>query len=412
MFPLRTAVRRFSSALSPRDVVIVGLARTPIGSIGGALASQTAPQLGAVAIKAALARAGVKAGSVDEVIMGNVVSAGLGQAPARQACLFAGLPDKTVCTTINKMCASGMKSVAYGVASITMGHHDVVVAGGMESMSNAPYLLPQARFGLKYGHGAMIDSLVKDGLWDVYNDVAMGTCAEKAVTDLAISRGDQDAFAIESYKRAAAATASNAYAHEIAPVVLQRKGKEPLTVTSDEGVSKVDFSRIATLRPVFKAQGGTITAANSSSLSDGASAVVLMSWAHAQATGAVPLAVIRGFGDAEQAPIDFPTAPSLAVPVALKRAGLTLADVDYHEINEAFAAVVLANATKLGLLSRMDRINAFGGAVALGHPIGSSGARILCTLLSVLRAKDASIGVASICNGGGGASAMVLERLR
>jgi acetyl-CoA C-acetyltransferase len=340
--------------------------------------------------------------------MGNVVSANVGQAPARQAAKAAGLPDATVATTVNKVCASGMKSIMYAAQSVALGHHDAVVAGGMESMTGAPYYVPTGRYGARYGHGALVDGLLRDGLWDPYADIHMGMCAEETATKLGISRAAQDAYAVESYKRAKAAHDAGAFKAEIVGVPVKGKGGETL-VTADEEYTKMDLAKIPTLRAAFKPKDGTITAGNASKLNDGASALVIMAADAAKARGLKPLARIRGYADAEQAPIDFPTAPAKAVPVALKRAGVAPGDVAYHEINEAFAVVVLANAQLLGL--DLARVNVFGGAVALGHPIGSSGARIVATLLSVLRAKDAAIGVASICNGGGGGSAVVIERL-
>lgn len=406
---MQSASRRmFGTAAGLRDVVIVAAARTPIGAIGGSLAALTAPQLGSIAIKGALAKAGLKPEQVNEVIMGNVVSAGVGQAPARQAAKGAGLPDSVVCTTVNKVCASGMKSVMYGLQSVALGHSDVVVAGGMESMSSAPYLVPSGRFGGRYGHGALLDSLVKDGLWDPYSDIHMGLCAEKTAADMGLSRAAQDALAERSYKLARAAAEAGLLASEIVGVPVKVKGKEA-SVAVDEEWSKADFAKMAALKPAFK-KDGTITAANASKLNDGAAAIVLMAADKAKALGLTPLARVRGYADAEHAPIDFPTAPAKAVPLALARAGITAKDAQFHEINEAFSCVVLANAQLLGL--DVERtVNVHGGAVALGHPIGASGARIIQSLYTVLKARDATLGTASICNGGGGGSAIVLERL-
>ena len=342
-----------------------------------------------------------------DVIFGNVVQAGVGQAPARQASKGAGLPDSVCATTVNKVCASGMKSVMFGAQSVALGHAKLVVAGGMESMTNAPYLLPSGRYGSKYGHGVVQDSLVKDGLWDPYSDIHMGLCAEKTAADMGITRAEQDAFAVMSYQRSAAASTAGKFAAEIVGVPVKSKKGDTL-VTVDEEFSKIVLDKVPTLKPAFK-KDGTVTAANASSLNDGAAALMLCSSATASALGLTPLAKIRGYADAEAAPIDFPTAPSLAVPIALARAGLTPADVDYHEVNEAFSVVVLANAKKMGI--SLDKVNVFGGAVSLGHPIGASGARIIVTLLSVLKDKGGKIGVASICNGGGGSSAVVIERL-
>lgn len=356
--------------------------------------------------------AGIAGTEVTEVIMGNVVSSGGGQAPARQAAMFAGLPESVACTTVNKVCASGMKAVTLAAQSIALGLHDVVVAGGMESMSQVPYYLPNARYGMRYGHGKVLDGIVTDGLWDVYNNIHMGSCAEKTAADMKFSREAQDAFAIESYKRSAAAWKAGRFANEIVPVAIPaaKKGAPPTLVTEDEEYKRIDFAKVATLRPAFQPEGGTVTAANASTLNDGASALVLMSADKARALGLKPLARIRGYADAEQAPIEFPTAPAKAVPLAIRRAGLTPADMEYHEVNEAFSVVVLANAQRLGL--DLERVNVNGGAVSLGHPIGCSGARILTTLVNVLQQRDATFGTASICNGGGGATAVVLERLK
>lgn len=365
------------------------------------------PALGSVAIKGAMERVGLGLDAVDEVFMGNVISAGEGQAPARQAALGAGLSLSTPCTQVNKVCASGMKAVMLGAQTILAGQNEVVVAGGMESMSNAPFYLPKARFGMGYGHGQVEDALLKDGLWDVYNDQHMGNCGEKCAADFAISREEQDAFAVRSYELAALAWAEGKFASEVVPVeVAGRKGS--VVVDRDEEFSRVKFEKIPSLRPAFKADG-TVTAANASSLNDGASALILMSRRRAEELAITPLARIRGFGDAAQAPEDFTTAPSKAVPIALRRAGVEASDIDFHEINEAFAVVVLANMRILDL--DPATVNTLGGAVALGHPIGNSGSRIITTLLNVLQQNDASLGCASICNGGGGASAIVIERL-
>lgn len=390
-----------------QDAVIVSAARTPIGSIGGSLASVSAPDLGAVAIRGALEKAGVDPSAVDEVFMGNVVSANLGQAPARQATLGAGLPLSVPCTTVNKVCASGLKAVMFAAQSVMLGHQQCVVAGGMESMSNIPYYVPKARTGYGYGHGELLDGVVKDGLWDVYNDHHMGLCAEDCNDKFGFTREQQDEFALKSYAAAAAATEAGKFANEIVPVTVKtRKGE--VQVSQDEEYARVMPEKVPTLRPAFR-KDGSVTAANASSLNDGASAVVVMSAARAEELGVTPLARIRGFGDAAQAPIEFTTAPSLAVPKALAMAGVNGADIDYHEINEAFASVVLANMQLLNI--DPSRVNVNGGAVALGHPIGNSGSRILTTLINVLQQNDGTLGTASICNGGGGASAMVIERL-
>eukprot|EP00824_Muranothrix_gubernata_P021027 TRINITY_DN4312_c0_g1_i1.p1 TRINITY_DN4312_c0_g1~~TRINITY_DN4312_c0_g1_i1.p1 ORF type:complete len:433 (+),score=108.07 TRINITY_DN4312_c0_g1_i1:174-1301(+) len=375
--------------------------------MAGSLSSIPTPRLGAVAIKGALNRAGVAAEQVQEVFMGNVLSGGLGQAPARQAALYAGIPNTVPCTAINKVCASGMKAISLAATTIMTGQNDIVVAGGMENMSMTPYYLPKARQGMRLGHGEVMDGLITDGLWDVYNNYHMGIAAELCATTHQISREEQDAFAIESYKRAAAAQKNGFSEKEIVPVELDVRGKKTL-VTTDEEVAKVDFAKLPTLRPVFK-KDGTVTAANASSISDGAAAVVVMSGKKAKELGLRPLAKIRGFADAAHEPEFFTTAPSLAIPKALANAGVTKADVDFYEINQAFSVVSCTNLKLLDL--DPARVDVFGGAVALGHPIGCSGARIVVTLLNVLDAKEGRIGCASVCNGGGGASALVLERL-
>ncbi|MGV3586080.1 MAG: acetyl-CoA C-acyltransferase [Adhaeribacter sp.] len=391
-----------------KEVYIISAVRTPIGSFGGALASLSATQLGAIAIKGALAKAGVDPSEVQEVLMGNVISANLGQAPARQAALFAGLGYEVECTTVNKVCASGTKAIMFGAQAIMLGHKEVVVAGGMESMSNVPFYLDKARFGAKLGHGQMIDGLLRDGLWDVYNDYHMGNAAEHTAREMGITREMQDAFAIESYRRSAAAAEQGYFKDEIIPVEIPQRGKDPLLVTQDEEYSKVNFDKIAGLKPVFDKEG-TITAANASTLNDGAAAVVLMSREKAEALGVKPIAKILGFADAEQEPKWFTTSPALAIPKALKNAGVNANEVDYYEINEAFAVVSLANNQKLNLENQ--NVNIFGGAVSLGHPLGASGARIVTTLCNVLDKKQGKIGVAGICNGGGGASALVIQKI-
>lgn len=390
-----------------KEVYIISAVRTPIGSFGGILSGISATQLGAIAIKGALKKAGVDAAAVQEVFMGNVVSANLGQAPARQAAVFAGLPHHVVCTTVNKVCASGTKAIMLGAQSIMLGMNDVVVAGGMESMSNVPYYIEKARFGYKYGDGKLIDGLQKDGLWEVYHNYAMGNAADNTAKELKISREAQDAYAVESYKRAAAATSSGSFKEEIVPVEVQR-GKDPMLVIEDEEYKNVIFEKIPSLKPVFSKEG-TVTAANASTINDGAAAVVLMSKEKADALGLKPVAKILGFADAEQSPEWFTTSPALAIPKAIKNAGISASEVDYYEINEAFSVVALANMDKLQLES--SKVNVFGGAVALGHPLGCSGARIVVTLNNVLNQKNGQIGVAGICNGGGGASALVLEKM-
>lgn len=390
------------------EVYIVSAVRTPIGSFGGSLASLSAIDLGAAAIKGALQKANVAQEQVQEVLMGNVVSANLGQAPARQAAIASGIPYEVPCTTINKVCSSGMKSVMFASQSIMLGQQDIIVAGGMESMSNIPYYLPKARFGYKYGGGELIDGLEKDGLYEVYNKFAMGNCADNTAKEMNISREEQDEYAINSYKRAAVATESGFFRHEIVPVeVAQRKG-DPLTIEEDEEFKKVNFDKIPSLRPVFSSEG-TVTAANASTINDGASALVLVSKKKAEELGLNPIAKIRGFADAAQDPLWFTTAPSLAIPKAMKLAGVGHSDVDFYEINEAFSAVAIANNRQLNL--NPETVNVFGGAVALGHPLGCSGARIITTLCNVLHQKKREIGVAGICNGGGGASALVIEMI-
>ncbi|MEZ4474256.1 MAG: acetyl-CoA C-acetyltransferase [bacterium] len=389
------------------DAVIVGAARTPIGSFGGALASVAAPRLGAVAIKAALERAGVAADAVDEVIMGCVLPAGLGQAPARQAALFAGLDRGTPCMTINKVCGSGLKAVMLAAQAIRAGDAQVVVAGGMENMSQAPYLLPDARDGMRMGHKQVIDSMVKDGLWDVYNDFHMGSAAEICARDCDVSREAQDAFATGSYQRAMAAQQAGAFDAEIVAVpVPQRKG-DPLMVTTDEEPGRGRPDKFAGLRPAFE-KTGTVTAANASSLNDGAAAVVVTSRAYAEEHGLPILATIKQTSQHAQAPEWFTTAPAYAIQKVLKKAGLTPADIDLYEVNEAFSVVSLAVNSIAELPA--DRVNVNGGAVALGHPIGASGCRILVTLLHAMQARDAKRGLASLCIGGGEAVALIVER--
>jgi len=391
-----------------KEVYIVSAVRTPIGSFGGVLSGVPATQLGATAIKAALERAGVKPEDVNEVLMGNVLQANLGQSPVTQASIFAGIPTNVPGTTINKVCASGMKAIMLGAQSILLGDNDVVVAGGMENMSAVPYYLDKARTGYRLGHAQMIDGLVKDGLWDVYKDYHMGNAAELCATECNISREEQDAFAIESYKRAQAAWSKGLFKNEIVPVSIPQKGKEPILISEDEEYKKVDFNKIPSLRPVF-VKDGSVTAANASTLNDGAAALVLMSKEKAEALGIKPLAKIRGFADAQQAPEWFTTTPAKALPKAVEKAGLKMSDVEYFEINEAFSVVAIANNQMMKL--DPSKVNVNGGAVSLGHPLGCSGARIIVTLLNVLEQNNAKIGAAGICNGGGGASAIVIERM-
>jgi acetyl-CoA C-acetyltransferase len=390
-----------------KEVYIVSAVRTPIGSFGGILADISATKLGAIAVKAALERAGVPVSEVDEVLLGNVVSANLGQAPARQAARFAGLPDSVNCTTINKVCASGMKATALGAQSILLGHSDIVVTGGFESMSQIPFYIPKARFGYKYGNGELIDGLAKDGLIDVYDQIAMGNYADRTAVKYGFSREEQDAFAIRSYKNAAAATEGGRFKDEIVGVEVSTK-KGIITVTQDEEYKNVIFEKVPSLRPAFSKEG-TVTAANASTINDGASALVLASEKMVKKLNLKPLARIVSFADGEHEPEWFTTAPTVAAPIALKRAGLKLSDISYFEVNEAFAVVPMAFAKVMDFDPELMNIN--GGACALGHPLGCSGARILATLNSVLHQKSAKYGMAAICNGGGGASAMILERL-
>lgn len=390
------------------EVFIVSAVRTPIGSFGGSLAGLTAVELGSSIIAGALEKAGVSTDAVNEVFFGNVVSANLGQAPARQASIGAGIGHEVPCTTINKVCASGMKSVMFGAQSIMLGINDVVVTGGMESMSNIPYYIPKARYGYKYGHGQMVDGLMHDGLWEAYNGFPMGSCADNTAKEMNISREEQDEYAIRSYKKAAASTADGLFKNEIVPVAIPQRKGDPVIMAEDEEYKAVNFDKIPTLRPVFN-KDGTVTAANASTINDGASAIILVSKSKMEELGLKPIGKILGFGDAAQDPIWFTTSPSLAIPKALKHAGISKEDVDYYEINEAFSAVAIANNRKLSLDE--EKVNVFGGAVALGHPLGASGARIIATLNSVLDKKAGSIGVAGICNGGGGASAIVIEKM-
>jgi len=391
-----------------KKVVIVAAVRTPIGSFMGALSSVPATKLGAAAIKGALNKINLDPKLVDEVLMGNVVQAGNGQAPARQAALYAGLSDEVVCTTINKVCASGMKAVMQGAQAIMAGDAEIIVAGGMENMSLIPHYV-HLRNGVKFGPTTMVDGMQKDGLTDAYDGNAMGVCADMCASEYQISREAQDNFAIESYRRAAAAWDSNKFDAEIVPVeVPQRKG-EPLLITKDEEFTNVKLDKIPSLAAVFT-KDGTVTAANASTINDGAAAMILMSEEKANSLGLKPLAYIKSYADAAQEPKWFTTAPAKALPKALEKAGITISDVDYFEFNEAFSVVGLANAKILGIENQLDKINVNGGAVSLGHPLGCSGARIIVTLLHVLQQNDAKIGAAAICNGGGGASAIIIEK--
>ena len=391
-----------------RDVLILSVARTPIGTYGGALASLPAHKLGSTAIKAAIERAGVAAGDVQEVYMGNVLSAGQGQAPAKQASLGAGIPDTVPTTTVNKVCASGMKAIMLGAQSIMLGDNDIVVAGGMESMSNVPYYATSMRWGQRMGNANMIDGMIHDGLWDPYQHQHMGHAGELCASEKGFSREDQDNFAIESYRRAEKAWEEGAFADEIVPVAVPQRKGDPVMVEKDEELARVRYDKIPTLRPAFQ-KDGTVTAANASKINDGATAVVLIAADRAEAMGLKGLAKIRGFADASQAPEWFTTTPAKAMPKAIAKAGLELGDIDLFEINEAFAVVTLANNKELGLDA--EKVNVLGGAVALGHPIGNSGARLVVTLLSALKHKGGKLGCAGICNGGGGASAIVIEKL-
>ncbi|MET0573596.1 MAG: acetyl-CoA C-acyltransferase [Pedobacter agri] len=390
-----------------REVVIVSATRTPIGSFGGSLSQFSATQLGGFAIKAAIEKAGLKPEQIQEVYLGNVLSANLGQAPATQAAKFAGLPDLPA-TTINKVCASGTKAIMLAAQSIASGDNEIILAGGMESMSNVPYYLDKARNGYRLGHGQVTDGLVKDGLWDVYNDYHMGSAAELCATECGITREAQDNFAVESYKRAQAAQTAGKFANEITSIEVKDRRGEISIIDTDDEPTAVKFEKIPGLKPVFK-KDGTVTAANASTLNDGAAALVLMSADKARELGIKPLAKILGYADAQQAPEWFTTAPAKAIPLALHKANIDIKTVDYFEINEAFSVVSIANNQILELSD--DQVNVNGGAVSLGHPLGASGARIVVTLLSVLEQNDGKIGVAGICNGGGGASAIVIEKL-
>jgi acetyl-CoA C-acetyltransferase len=391
-----------------KEVFIVSAVRTPIGSFGGSLTPLSAVQLGGIAVKAALQKVGIDAKQVQELLMGNVISAGLGQAPATQIAAAAGLGFDIPCTLVNKVCASGMKAIMLGAQSIMLGHNDLVVAGGTESMSNIPYYLLKARYGYKYGNSELIDGLQYDGLTDVYNHCAMGVCADNTAKEMKISRQDQDNYAINSYKRSAAAWTAGKFNDEIVPVEITDRKGNVTQFKEDEEYKNVNFDKIPTLKAVFT-KDGTVTAANASTLNDGASAVILVSAEKMKELGLKPIAKIRGFADAAQDPMWFTTTPSLAIPKAMKLAGVDKKDVGYYEINEAFSAVAIANNMKLGL--DPEKVNVNGGAVAIGHPLGASGARITTTLINVLNQQKASIGIAGICNGGGGASAIVIEKV-
>ena len=391
-----------------REVYIVAAVRTPMGSFGGSLKSLTATQLGAVAIKGAMGKINLDINLVDEVYMGSVIQAGLGQAPARQAAKLAGLPDKVICTTINKVCASGMKSIALAAQNILLGDADIVVAGGMESMSNVPFYNMHQRWGNKYGDTTLLDGLAKDGLVDVYDQVAMGNFADLCATDHQISREEQDAFAIGSYTKSQASIEKGLFVNEIIPVVIPQRKGDPITIDKDEEPFNVKFDKIASLNPAFS-KTGTVTAANASTMNDGAAALILMSGEKMNALGLTPLAKITSYADAEHDPKWFTTAPSLALPKALSKANLTSNDINFFEFNEAFSVVGVVNTKLLNL--DPSKVNIRGGAVSLGHPLGCSGARIIVTLTHILQDHQAKYGAAAICNGGGGASAMIIERI-
>lgn len=391
-----------------KEVYIVSAVRTALGSFGGSLSGQSTTKLGSIAIKGALEKIALSPNEINEVFMGCVLQANVGQAPARQAARFAGLPDTIPCTTINKVCASGLKSIMLGVQSIMLGDNDIVVAGGMENMSQVPFYADSVRWGNKYGNTTLIDGLAKDGLTDVYHNYAMGNAAELCAKECNISRQEQDAYAIESYRRSAAAWDNGLFKDEIVPVVIPQRKGDPVIFEKDEEYKNVNFDKIPQLNPVF-VKDGTVTAANASTMNDGAAALVLMSREKANKLGIKPLAIVRGYADAEQAPEWFTTSPSKAIPRAVAKAGLSLSDIDYFEINEAFSVVAIANNKEMQL--DPAHVNVNGGAVSLGHPLGASGARIVVTLVNVLKQKNARYGVAGICNGGGGASALVIERI-
>lgn len=389
-----------------QDVFIVAARRTPVGGLMGSLSPFSAPQLGAIAIRDVYESAGVNADAVDEILMGHVLTANVGQAPARQAAIFAGIPASTDASAVNKVCASGMKAVIFGAQQIQLGLSDLVIAGGMESMSNAPHY-QYIRKGHKYGHTALTDGMIKDGLWDVYNDFHMGNAAEICVRKYGITREEQDAYALSSYEKAVQATQNGKFSREIIPVTVPQKTGD-VRVTEDEDIYKVIPAKVSKLPPAFE-EGGTITAANASNLNDGAAALLLASEEAVKKYHLQPIARIISHADAAQEPEWFTTSPAVAIPKALQRAGLTMGDMDYAEINEAYASVVLANSRLLDM--DLHHVNVYGGAVAIGHPIGASGARILCTLVSVLKQEGGKYGVAGICNGGGGASAIVIESM-
>lgn len=389
-----------------KEVYIISAVRTPIGSFGGSLKGFTATQLGAIAIKGAVEKAGIQPTQVQDVLMGSVIQANLGQAPARQAAKFAGLPNEVNCTTVNKVCASGMKAIAQAAQSIMLGDADIVVAGGMESMSNVPFYSDTMRWGNKYGNVSLVDGLAKDGLTDVYDGKAMGNAAEMCASSCNVTREEQDAFAIESYKRSQAAVSGGKFDNEIVPVPIPQKKGDPVLFAKDEEPFNVKFEKIPELKSAFQ-KDGSVTAANASTMNDGAAALVLMSKGKADELGLKPIAKIVGYADAEQAPEWFTTTPAVAVPKAVAKAGLKMEDISYWELNEAFSVVGIENSRRMKL--DPAKVNVNGGAVSLGHPLGCSGARIIVTLINVLKQNNAKYGAAGICNGGGGASAMVIE---
>ncbi len=391
-----------------KKVFVVSAVRTPLGSFGGQLSGISATKLGAHAIKGALDRAKVPTEAVEEVFMGNVVSANLGQAPARQASIFAGIPNTVPCTTVNKVCSSGAKTIMLGAQSIMLGHKDVVVVGGMENMSQIPFYLPNARYGYKYGNGALVDGLQKDGLTDVYNECIMGLCADKTADKYEITREQQDAFAIASYKKSAESTANGIFKNEIVPVEIPQRKSDPIVMDEDEEFKKVKFEKIPNLRPAFSKEG-TVTAANASTINDGAAALVLASEEAVKKHQLTPIAEVLHFTDAAHEPEWFTTAPTKATEILMSEAELSLDDIDYFEVNEAFSVVTLAYQKLLKVPA--EKVNVLGGSVSLGHPLGASGARIVVTLLNVLKEKDGKLGVAAICNGGGGASALLFKRV-
>lgn len=391
-----------------QEVFIVSIARTPIGAFNGSLAPLSAVKLGEIAIRSAIERAGIKGEQVDQVIMGNVLQANNGQAPARQAALGAGVSVNTSCMTINKVCASGLKAIALAAQSIMLGDNEIAVAGGMESMTNAPYYIPNGRNGYRYGNGEIVDGIVRDGLQDPFKKYMMGNIAEICAAKYAFTREDQDAYAVQSYKRAADAYSNKYFENEICPVEIPQRSGDALVIKEDDEYKNIKFDKVSTVKPAFD-KNGTVTAINASKINDGAAAMVLMSKSKMESLGLKPIAKILAYADAEQEPDWFTTTPAVAIPMAVKKAGLDMSQIDFFEVNEAFSVVALANMKEMNIPA--EKINVFGGAVALGHAIGSSGARIACTLLSVLDHKKGKYGAAGICNGGGGATAIVFEKL-